>query len=140
MMANFITSENECRLLAARRVERDGIRARESAHRVSNNRIAAGRLTERRKNLQEHHPEWDKLHTGQIVTAILMCLLPIAAWGIDFFLLGSVAEYCASLVVSDPTWIALAKALIPAAIVCVEVYTGARIDAERELARRGAAD
>ncbi|HYX42204.1 MAG TPA: hypothetical protein VE821_10925, partial [Pyrinomonadaceae bacterium] len=52
---------------------------------------------------------------------IIVLVAAVAVYGIDFILLSAVAEYFARRVYADPLMVLLARLVIPAAILCIEL-------------------
>src|ERR1041384_5350564 len=74
----------------------------------------------------------------RIAAFVLMWIAPIAACCIDYVLLGSVLEYFALRVYSDPGMVAVTRAIIPPAIVSIEMFIAAqRANAQEQAIEAG---
>lgn len=62
----------------------------------------------------------------RVASFVLMWIAPIAACCIDYVLLGSVLEYFALRVYSDPGMVTVTRAIIPPAIVAIEMFIAAQ--------------
>ncbi|HYX27580.1 MAG TPA: hypothetical protein VE863_03360 [Pyrinomonadaceae bacterium] len=80
------------------------------------------------------------LHSSaqRIAAFVLMWMAPIAACCIDYVLLGSVLEYFALRVYSDPAMVTVTRAIIPPAIVTIEMFIAAqRANAQEQATEAG---
>jgi hypothetical protein len=57
----------------------------------------------------------------RIAAYILMWIAPVAVWFVDYILLGAVLEYFARRIYTDPAMVTVARTIIPAAIVTIEM-------------------
>jgi hypothetical protein len=57
----------------------------------------------------------------RLAAYILMCVAPLAVYFVDYILLGAVLEYFARRIYSDPAMVTVARTIIPAAIVTIEM-------------------
>jgi hypothetical protein len=74
----------------------------------------------------------------RIAAFVLMWIAPIAACCIDYVLLGSVLEYFAMRVYSDPGMVTATRAIIPPAIVSIEMFIAAqRANAQEQAIEAG---
>jgi hypothetical protein len=57
----------------------------------------------------------------RVAAYILMWVAPIAVWFVDYIVLGAVLEYFARRIYTDPAMVTVARTIIPAAIVSIEM-------------------
>lgn len=57
----------------------------------------------------------------RVAAYILMWAAPLAVWFVDYVLLGAVLEYFARRIYTDPAMVTVARTIIPAAIVTIEM-------------------
>jgi hypothetical protein len=57
----------------------------------------------------------------RIAAYVLMWVAPVAVWFVDYILLGAVLEYFARRIYTDPAMVTVARTIIPAAIVTIEM-------------------
>src|SRR2546426_4088079 len=62
----------------------------------------------------------------RVAAYALMCIAPFAVCFVDYILLGSVLEYFALRVYSDPAMVTVTRAIIPPAIVAIEMFIAAQ--------------
>ncbi|MFZ0747884.1 MAG: hypothetical protein WAM70_00895, partial [Pyrinomonadaceae bacterium] len=117
---------------SSRRIAESSARVCGLSHDADRLKRRASKLVQEARAFIHLNPELALAPSRQIAAYILMWIAPVAVCFVDYILLGAVLEYFARRIYSDPAMVTVARTIIPAAIVTIEMMIASQRSFLRE--------